>query len=111
MRIKVENETKNKILKTAKYIRKQFGIETSVEFSGEIHRVTTLLCENPFMGPQEPLLSDAPVLYRSVVVSRLNKMIYWINDDVIEIVDFWDCRREPEKQAGTTISKYHTRKL
>lgn len=36
---------------------------------------------------------------RSIVVNRLNKIVYWINGDVIEIVDFWDTRREPKKQA------------
>ena len=39
------------------------------------------------------------MIYRSIVVNRLNKIVYWINDDVIEIVDFWDTRREPVAQA------------
>lgn len=33
-------------------------------------------------------------------MNRINKIVYRITDDRIEIVDFWDVRREPEKQAG-----------
>ena len=50
----------------------------------------------------EPLLSNRPMAYRSVVINKLNKMIYYISntDDVIYIVDFWDTRREPNAQAA-----------
>ena len=34
-----------------------------------------------------------------VVVNNLNKMVYRIADDTIHIADFWDTRREPQKQA------------
>jgi plasmid stabilization system protein ParE len=104
MRIKVEDEAKKKILRTARYIQNQFGKEARVEFRNEIHRVVKLLSSNPLLGPLEPLLADAPVPYRSIVVRHLNKFVYWINNDVIEIIDFWDCRREPKKQAEQTIA-------
>lgn len=35
----------------------------------------------------------------SLVKNLSNRIIYRITDDVIEIVDFWDTRREPEEQA------------
>ena len=38
-------------------------------------------------------------MYRCVVMNHYNKIIYRITDDVIEIVDFWDTRREPKEQA------------
>ena len=104
MRIKVEDEAKKKILQTARYIQKQFGTDARVDFRNEIHLIVKLLRVNPNLGPAEPLLADAPVQYRSIVVKRLNKIVYWINSDVIEIVDFWDCRREPKKQAEQTIA-------
>ena len=68
----------------------------------KVYQTERLLEWNPNLGPAEPYLADAPVLYRSIVVNRLNKIIYWINDDVIEIVDFWDTRREPTAQAEQT---------
>jgi hypothetical protein len=45
-------------------------------------------------------LANATIEYRSIVVNRLNKIVYLINNDDIEIVDFWDTRREPIAQAG-----------
>ena len=84
MRIKVEDEAKKKILRTARYIQKEFGVKERVDFRNEIHRIVKLLRNNPDLGPVEPLLADAPVQYRSIVVKHLNKFVYWINDDVIE---------------------------
>lgn len=104
MRIKVEDEAKKKILQTARYIQQQFGTTARVAFRNEIRLVVDILRVNPNLGPIEPLLADAPVSYRSIVVRRLNKIIYWINGDVIEIVDFWDCRREPKSQAAQTLA-------
>jgi hypothetical protein len=42
--------------------------------------------------------SQAPIA-GSIVVNRLNKIVYRIVDDLIEIADFWDVRREPESLA------------
>lgn len=100
MRIKVDEEAKKKILRTARYIRDQFGEEAGLDFRENIHLVKTLLGKNPMMGPEESMLNGASVVYRSIMVGHLNKLIYWVNDDVIEIIDFWDCRREPNQQAS-----------
>ena len=43
--------------------------------------------------------------YRSVVVGKLNKMVYHIKDNQIEIDDLWDCRREPTKQREQTTAR------
>ena len=60
-----------------------------------------LLATNPYLGPIEPLLADLPQTYRSVVVGRLNKMVYHIEEDekTISVDDFWDVRREPQALA------------
>ena len=40
-----------------------------------------------------------PFAYRSIVVNRLNKIVYRVVEDRIEIADVWDTRREPQQQA------------
>lgn len=40
-----------------------------------------------------------PSSYRSIVVHQHNKIVYRIVDRHIEVVAFWDTRREPKKQA------------
>ena len=99
MKVIWNNWSENLLRQTADYIQVEFGKEAKVKFLQDIYHTTTLLQANPNLGKVEPLLANAPVLYRSIVVSRLNKIIYWINEDTIEIVDFWDTRREPKKQA------------
>ena len=33
------------------------------------------------------------------VINKLNKIVYYFEGDTIHIADFWDTRREPQKQA------------
>ena len=99
MKLLVHLEARNKIRLTAKYIYKTFGDKPRREFLAEIKETGKLLCSQPNLGIVEPLLSDSPIMYRSILVQKINKIIYWINNDVIEIVDLWDCRREPIAQA------------
>ena len=100
MKIVVDERAAQKIEKTAQYIQEEFGRKARRDFVQALRDIVKLLCQNPNMGPSEPYLVDAPVMYRSIVVNNLNKMIYWINGEVIEVVDFWDTRREPENQAS-----------
>ena len=103
MRIIWHPEAAKRLRQVVSYIQTEYGSKSCTKFLKEAYRTERLLARNPYLGPVEPLLADAPVQYRSVVVNRLNKIVYWINGDVIEVVDFWDTRREPTKQAQQTI--------
>ena len=85
----------NEVRKTAQYINKEFGKESRDQFISEIRNISRLLGENPNLGKPEPLLADYTKMYRSYVMNHLNKIIYWIAEDRIEIVDLWDVRRDP----------------
>ena len=85
---------------TATYICEMFGARARQKFLSELSRIDSLLTGQPNLGAAEPLLSDAPVLYRALVVGRRNKIVYHVHDDVVEVVDLWDTRREPKQQAG-----------
>ena len=96
MKVKWFPEAKVSLRQTARYIRDQFGDKSSKEFLRDVFQKEKLLRDNPHLGPIEPLLADLPSAYRSIVVDRLNKIVYRIVDDYIEIADFWDVRREPQ---------------
>ena len=83
------------VREAAKYIQKEFGKKVRDEFMKEVHNSSSLIGRSPNVGIVEPLLADRPVMYRSYVVNRLNKIVYRIVDDYIEIAAFWDVRREP----------------
>ena len=61
-----------------------------------------LLEKTPDMGQREILLMECSEQYRSLVVGRLNKIVYYINGEQIEIVALWDTRRERQLQAEET---------
>lgn len=84
---------------TATFIYKEFGNKASQKFLLEIAHVSQLLEDNPYLGPIEPLLLNKKKQYRSIVVNRLNKMVYYVNGETIRIAAVWDTRKEPESQA------------
>ena len=50
------------------------------------------------MGKIEKFKVDGKVQYRSIVVNKLNKIVYVIGAGSIEIIAFWDTRREPQME-------------
>ena len=99
MKVKWSSDAKERMDKTADFIQEQFGVKSKMRFKKEVRRVNDLLKVNPYLGSIEPLLEDLPSEYHSIVVNRLNKMVYCIKDNIIYIADFWDTRREPKSQA------------
>ncbi len=105
MKVSVSSLASEEIRSIARYIQQQFGKRYRIEFRKDLEHKLRLLEENPHLGPVEPLLTNASVEYRSVVVNRLNKLVYWVNEDTIEVVDFWDVRREPSSLAERVSKK------
>lgn len=84
----------------AKYIHRLFGSKREDEFLVEVRETTKMLKTHPNLGSIDPLFDDRPRTYRSVIINGLSKMVYFIDDDLIYIAAFWDCRQEPNKQAS-----------
>lgn len=84
---------------TEKYILQEYGEIVRDRFMQEVKDVAYLLEKMPELGHFEPLLSDYGQGYRSIVINRLNKLIYYIKDNTVLIAAFWDTRREPKAQA------------
>lgn len=99
MRVRWNDQSKKRLRQTANYIRKEFGQKAKDEFIAEVKHINELLSLNPNLGPLERFLEDLPSKYRSVVVRKHNKIVYRIVEDHIEVIAFWDTRREPKKQA------------
>ena len=92
-------QAENAMLQTAAYIGQEYGLRYKQLFLQKVFQVGLLLETNPYLGQLEPLLREYSCGYRSIVVSRLNKIVYRIANDRIEIADFWDTRREPAMQS------------
>ena len=100
MRVVWMEQADEALSRTASFISNKFGKRASSKLMKEVYHIGCLLEDNPYMGAIEPLLAELPKTYRSIVVNRLNKIVYRIVGDQIEIADFWDVRREPQKLAN-----------
>ncbi|WP_295057088.1 type II toxin-antitoxin system RelE/ParE family toxin [uncultured Fibrobacter sp.] len=90
------------LIDAAVYIQNHFGKRFREKFVGSVRQTEHALRLNPYLGKLEPLLMNRVREYRSIVVGTLNKIIYYVDSDVIYIADFWDVRREPKALAEQT---------
>jgi len=89
------------MLGTAEYILSEFGEVTQQKFYRETFHTAELLGTNPNMGRIEPLLANRATTYRSILVNGINKIVYAVKGDTVEISGFWNMRREPQKLADS----------
>ena len=100
LKIKWATEARDRWRETALYIRQEWGFFALQKFKEKTEECQDRLEDFPALGKVEPLLEDRSKLYRSLVLTEQNKIIYYIEDNTIYIVDFWDTRREPKAQAS-----------
>lgn len=84
---------------TEEYIQREFGARAGERFINEVKRIAYLLEQMPELGHYEPLLSGREQGYRSIVINKLTKLIYYIHEDKVLIAVLWDTRREPQSLA------------
>lgn len=90
------SKAKESLKKIIGYIFLSFGEKTMEKFKKKVFQTEKTLAINPNIGPIEPLLNNYPKVYRSIVVNNLNKIVYYIKNDIIHIAAIWDTRREPK---------------
>lgn len=56
-----------------------------------------LLTKFPEMAPLEPLLERCKRPYRSLIVNRHFKIIYYIKNNTLYIAAVWDCRQNTSR--------------
>ena len=99
-----ENIAFGQLMQIAEYIENNFGSKRMAVFLQEVDHITDLLLTNPCMGALEESLSDRSIPYRSIVVSKMDKMVYYVDDnDLIHISAFWDCRSNADNQTSHLI--------
>ncbi|MBQ7698055.1 MAG: type II toxin-antitoxin system RelE/ParE family toxin [Paludibacteraceae bacterium] len=78
-----------------RYILTNFGEKARSEFMQAAEETANRLVQFPNTGKMEPLLAHRSKAYRSIVINRRSKLIYYVDETRIVIADFWECRREP----------------
>jgi len=70
--------------------------KTAFKIVSEIINTVDLLSSMPLIAPIEPILENEKETFRSLVIKRHYKVIYFIEENNVNIVDVWDCRQDPE---------------
>lgn len=99
MKVNWDPEAKKAQRQVAAYIRKEFGVKRAKKFRQEVDDTVNQLLLSPGIGQIDPLFSDRARTYRSVIINGLNKLVYFVSDDVLYIAGFWDTRMDDEDQA------------
>ena len=70
----------------------------AIEIYNDIVDESAMLAHFPLMGVIEPLLSEFSEGYRSLIVRRNYKIVYYIDSEtIVYVVAIFDCRQNPEK--------------
>ena len=75
----------------------QKSIETATSIYNDIIDEADRLINFPEMAAVEPILADYVHIYRSLIVRKLFKVVYRIDNETIFIVAVFDCRQDPQK--------------
>ena len=86
-------------LQVAAYIRREFGVKRAKRFRQDVDDTVKQLLRSPGIGQIDPLFSNRANTYRSVIINGLNKLVYFVSDDILYIAAFWDTRMDDEDQA------------
>ena len=63
-----------------------------------------ILKTQPYIASVEQMLIDCPEEYRSLVVGNY-KVVYFIKDDFVLVVQIFDCRQSPTKLKRTMLGR------
>ena len=99
MRCIWQKPARQSVIDIVAYIIFYYGTNAKKKFFAAVNRTIKLLSKQPNMGLIDPLFSDRSETYRSIIVGNRNKLVYYINNNTIQIVAFWDCRCDPEAQV------------
>ena len=106
MSVRWSDDALNRWTRTADYIGAEWGARSLRNFHAETREAVSLLSNHPEMAPIEPLLMGCSVEMRSWCFSKYSKLIFFISNDTLNIIDVWDTRREPNIQATSVQSAY-----
>ena len=103
MNIRWAHKAQKQQKQVAEYIYLEFGEKALRDFYNKLDKIETELLSFPEFGKIEPLLVHRSRVYRSIVITKKNKLVYSVEADCIRVYAIWDTRREPKRQAKKTI--------
>lgn len=72
------------------------GIKYAKNIVNHIIDTSFVLKRFPYSGPTESLLAGRDIPYRSLVIDKHHKVIYFIEEEAVYIAAVWDTRQDPD---------------
>ncbi|GHT55767.1 hypothetical protein AGMMS49982_22000 [Bacteroidia bacterium] len=70
--------------------------QAAIKLVFDIRQATKQLAKYPEIGFREPLLAYRPETFRSLIVRKTYKVVYYIEKGTVYIADVWNTRQDPE---------------
>ena len=92
-------------LEAAYEFRKKNSQRSAAELYNDLIDGIQILADQPHLGFIEPLLKDATISYRSLILLRDFKVIYHIDDQTVVVAAVYNCRQDPVKLKEVVMKK------
>ena len=79
------------------YYAEAGGMSSVDNLLNTIRQKSIRIAQYPDSGTPEELLRDRKRFYRSLILNKRIKMVYFVEDETIHIAAFWDMRMHPDK--------------
>ncbi len=79
------------------YYKKERTLRAAKKISNQIQEAVKTLKDFPLMAALDPDLSEGLRDFRCLVVTKVYKIIYYIEVNTIVISAVFDCRQDPDK--------------
>lgn len=86
------------------YLKDKDAPRAARKITIQIWETANKLAKHSNMGKIEPDLNAEEDIYRSLIVGKNYKIIYYYEDKTVYIIDIWDVRQDPSK-FGDIIRK------
>ena len=75
------------------------GNRVALKLVTRISKSADLLGLMPYMAPVEKDLTGMAFVYRSLVVNKIFKVVYFVDEqsECVVVATVWDCRQNPEE--------------
>ena len=97
MQVEYNSKAIKHISSTFDYYLHNYGKQACKNLALAIDERVNRLVRFPEIGRPEPLLRNKHILYRSIIIDKNHKLVYYIKGNTIRIAALWDMRMHPNR--------------
>ena len=99
--IEIHDKARQMLIAITDYYAEMGGMSSVDRLLDAIRVKTDRISQYPESGTPESLLAGREHFYRSCILNRRIKMVYYADDSAIHVVAFWDMRMSPNRLRKT----------